>query len=104
MIQKHLHRYRRRNLTRDKSKPPYIVFACLKPNCTHWIEVKMALGKEAECYICGNKFIIGKVELGQAKPHCVNCTKGKDGKVKAKQIEVNDEAFNNLLSEIGIKV
>ena len=71
----HLHRYKRVNLARDGGE--YLVFKCTKPICSHYIAVSLAEGKLAECNICGNAFIIDKISVRRAKPHCLDCTKRK---------------------------
>jgi len=74
-IPKHIHMYKRENLTRNPEKKPYMVFRCIKPTCNHHIPLDRALGKIAECCRCNEPFIIDKETIKLAKPHCQNCFK-----------------------------
>lgn len=68
----HIHRYKRKDLSSDKTKP-YVVFACTKPVCTHYIRVDIAEGKMCECNVCGEPMILDKETITRAKPRCQNC-------------------------------
>ncbi len=72
---KHLHSYKRKALGRNGS---YIVFACVKPMCGHYIVPTLLEGKLAECPRCGQPFTLNKDALGLAIPHCEPCTVKKD--------------------------
>jgi formylmethanofuran dehydrogenase subunit E len=80
-IANHLHKYKKVNLTRDKTKEPYIVYKCLKPTCTHYMPIELAEGNLCECNRCGEPMIITRAVLvhsggkPMAKPHCPNCIK-----------------------------
>jgi len=76
-IPKHIHKYQRQNLTRNPDKAPFLVMACMQPACTHYIAKHLALGKLCECHICGDPFIIDKVSIDHARPHCNDCIKKK---------------------------
>lgn len=73
----HIHKYKRINLSSDKSKP-YKVLACQQPACNHYITLALGVGKLAECWRCGNPFVIDKISVEHAKPHCHDCTRRKD--------------------------
>ncbi len=72
---KHIHSYRRKALGKDGH---YIVYACTKPHCTHYVVPSLLDGKMAECPRCGEPFILGKSSLSLAVPHCDACTVKKD--------------------------
>jgi len=87
---KHLHKYRLRNLTRDSSKAPYYVYICAKQECSHHIRIELVEGKVAECNRCGDPFImkLSKLKHGEriiVKPHCDSCTKTPDRLKKEKE-------------------
>jgi hypothetical protein len=73
----HLHLYKRKNLTRDFTKPPFIVLACTKPFCSHWLRIDLAIGKECECNRCHQPMLLDKHTITLSKPHCQKCIKHK---------------------------
>jgi len=80
LANKHLHRYRLKNLSRDPNKLPYWVYICVKQECTHHIRVDFVDGKLAECNRCGDPMImkLAKLKHGEritVRPHCDDCTK-----------------------------
>lgn len=90
---KHLHKYKRTNLSTDKLKP-YIVFKCIEPYCTHYMKDKLVEGKLCLCNRCDKPMIMDKVAMTMAKPHCADCTKSKIKEVK------ND--LNDFLKNKGL--
>jgi hypothetical protein len=78
----HLHRYKKVDLSRDKTKK-YLVYMCVKPLCTHYLPMHLALGRECECNICHNIMVITNETLihsgggPAARPRCDNCVKKK---------------------------
>lgn len=80
------HKYRRRNISTDKSKP-YFVFKCL--DCPSYVKTELAVGLEARCYKCNGKyFVTAKHASDVAKPTCPNCVV-KSSKTKAVEAEVD---------------
>lgn len=73
----HIHKLKRLDLTRNPDKKPYLVYACQQPGCNWYIAVMLAIGQVAECWICGDPFVIDKVSITHAKPHCNDCIKRK---------------------------
>jgi len=71
----HIHKFKRMNLTRNPDKKPYIVFKCQQPGCVTYFTKLLIEGQLAECWRCGDPFIIDKISSGQEKPHCHECTK-----------------------------
>jgi len=104
MANKHLHKYRLKDLARKKDTPPYHVYICVKQDCTHHIRIDLVDGKAAECNRCGEPFImkLAKLKHGDriiVRPHCEECTKSPD-KVKEKKEKVKnsiDELMDSLL-------
>lgn len=97
----HLHRYRKVNLSRTKGKE-YLVYQCIKPACSHYIPLQLAIGKLCECNRCGSPMLITKVQLNSsgggpmARPHCTDCIDRK-GKLDDTAIS----AISDFLGEKG---
>lgn len=97
----HLHRYQRVDIG---VKKPYMVHRCVK-HCTHYVPLLQKdtepfyqnstkhpiIGKRAECWRCGEEFLIGFLQAKMAKPHCNNCVKRKSG--------LTDTALDELLNK-----
>ena len=73
---KHLHLYKKINIGRDGNI--FIVFKCMKPDCTHYTEFTLAEGKICECNRCHNSMILTKISMTLTKPHCASCVKRKN--------------------------
>ena len=79
-----IHKYQRRNLTRNKDKEPYFVYACVLPGCTSYIRCELALGKECLCNVCSLPFVLDRRSVIEKKPHCDNCIRRKPGTKKVR--------------------
>jgi hypothetical protein len=66
MTQKHIHKYMR---VKYGSKG-YIIYKCTLPGCTHFVNERLILGRNAICWLCGNEFTI---RILHKKPHCDEC-------------------------------
>lgn len=86
----HLHKYKRVKLSKK-----FTVYKCMKPACTHYVDVKLAEGKLCECNRCGSPMILTKSVADLARPHCIDCTKRK------KEIPVADIAEFLAKTEVG---
>jgi|SRR6187401_3083710 len=87
------HKYKRKNLTRSKSKEPFLVFKCVE--CPHYVRTELAAGLEARCYKCNKPFNITVKQVSvTAKPICEECIV-KSSKTKKLEAEVD-----TLLDEI----
>ena len=97
-VPKHIHLYKRIDLRpkwkqiKNPELPPYLVFACQKPTCQHWVEVARALGLLNECNVCHNPFILDKETVKKARPRCTDCI------VRKVKPEINK--LNELLKDI----
>jgi len=91
-----VHRYLRKNLTRNPKKDPYIVYVCIRPGCQHYILVDLALGKLAVCNRCGREFLMNHRSVQEKRPHCDRCVR-----VRPKTKKKFDLA-NQLLEELGL--
>lgn len=107
MANKHLHKYRLKNLTRDRKKDPYFVYICIKQDCSHHIRVEMSDGKQSECNRCGYPFImkLAKLKHGDSRvmvrPHCDDCTRTPE-KLKKRRDKIEgsiDELMRSILPE-----
>jgi hypothetical protein len=84
-VAKHLHRYKKVDLSRNGDKP-YLVYKCIKPACSHYVPINLAEGKLCECNKCGEPMLITKATLihssnkPMAKPHCADCIVRKNAK------------------------
>ena len=67
----HFHKYKR---VTYPSK--HIVYKCVIPRCTHFINAPLLIGREAACFRCGGPFIIKNLIL--AKLHCDSCTNKRE--------------------------
>lgn len=82
-LTRHIHLYKRVNLTpkwhlkKNPEKKPFLVLKCQKPTCGHYVRVDLAVGKLAECSRCNNPFILDKLTVTHANPHCRECIKTK---------------------------
>jgi hypothetical protein len=103
MATKHIHKYRLKDLARKKDVPPYMVYICVKQECSHHIRVELAEGKVSECNRCGDSFVmrLNKLKHGDriiVRPHCEFCTK-TPGKIKEKK-EKASNAIDDLMRSI----
>jgi hypothetical protein len=94
-VPNHLHRYKRVNIARNPSSE-YLVLKCMKPLCSHYVSLTLALGNLCECNRCGEPFVLDKVSVKQALPHCVDCTKHR----KPENVE-NAQIIAEFLKEHG---
>lgn len=94
-VANHLHRYKKVNIA-GFGRPPYYVYKCMKPACSHYIRLDLAEGKLCECNKCGEPMIVSRVVLTHSSgrpmtnPHCTNCIKRKR--------TTDVEAINDFLS------
>lgn len=77
-------------------KSKYEVLRCTLPDCSHFIQIELAVGKEALCPRCDKPFILDGEAIKLKTPHCIDCTKEynyvKRGKPKSQEISVEDVA------------
>jgi ribosomal protein S27AE len=74
---KHIHRYKKVNLATTPHKE-YLVYRCILPNCNHYLQPALLIGKQASCPRCGEEYIIAADLARLTKPHCRKCTAGKE--------------------------
>lgn len=78
MTEKHVHKLRR-HVFKSGNK----IFFCTLPDCNYKIAISLALGKRTLCNRCGEPFILNDYSIRLAKPHCDNCHKPKETKIKS---------------------
>ena len=103
MATKCVHKYRLKDLARKRGTHPYLVYICIKQQCSHNIRVDLVDGKLAECNRCGQPFImrLAKLKHGDriiVRPHCDNCTKTPSNIRERKETVMN--SIDDLLSSI----
>ena len=80
MGRKHIHKYKRVDIGRKNGpndRKEFIVFKCVLPDCTHYVEKALAEGKFCVCNRCGGLMTLTKAAMELASPHCPDCTKRK---------------------------
>jgi hypothetical protein len=90
------HRYKRKNISRDKNKP-YLVFKCVE--CPSYIRTELAVGITARCYKCNIPLVITAKQASEvAKPICESCVvkTNKTKKIEAEVDNILDKIFNEL--------
>ena len=90
----HLHSYKKTNLGRKGNK--FYVLKCTKSNCPHFIRYELAAGKTAECPKCHEPYVLDKLALTLATPHCINCTKYKEKTREAAR------SITSLVEDLGV--
>ena len=71
----HIHKYERAKLGKK-----HIVLKCALIGCTHFIAKPLAIGRISQCWRCGEPFALTKASVELVRPHCISCTKRKEGK------------------------
>lgn len=87
----------------------YTIFFCTLDNCPYKVKVELTLGKLNICWRCGHEFPMNEYAIRLARPHCVDCQKDKEGKLKVPNkpklvkgdVNVIDDLRNRMLSTIG---
>jgi hypothetical protein len=75
---KHLHLYRRVKWGDNKR----IIFRCIKPGCKHYLYPEFLLGREAECPVCHEEYILTARDKFLRNPHCPECHTRRDRTTK----------------------
>lgn len=63
----HIHQFRRHNYKNGEQ-----IYFCVL-DCNFKVNVKLALGKQNICWICGKAFVLNEYSIRLAKPRCNNC-------------------------------
>lgn len=71
-IVKHVHKLKRLRYTNGEA-----IYFCILGECEYKINVKVALGKPNQCHRCDKTFNMNEYSSRLAKPHCMDCHKGK---------------------------
>lgn len=96
------HLYRRVNIgnpiIRDGKvlgKKKFIVFRCMKPNCSHYVTPPLLEGKIAECSRCHEPFVCDKASKHLANPHCIDCAQKKKKDIMGSTLDFIKELEND---------
>ncbi len=84
----HLHKYQRTTLGSKK----FLIYRCMIPGCTHYVDAKLILNRICECWRCSNAMVINKYASQLAKPHCDDCIE----KQRSDRINKLGEMFENI--------
>ena len=66
---KHVHKYEKTSF----GKKEYKVFKCMLPDCPHYLQPALTVGRKHLCWGCGDEMIIEKRHLSVNKPKCAKC-------------------------------
>jgi formylmethanofuran dehydrogenase subunit E len=86
----HMHSYVRSRQNKN-------IFRCVHPDCTHYHQKDFLEGKRAVCSLCGETFILDRIQLRNRVPRCEDC---KQGKEKGKITELSKELEKILGGDI----
>jgi hypothetical protein len=78
---KHTHQYQRHPLRKG-------YFRCAHPQCTHYYEQRLLVGKESVCNGCGAKFILTYDDLLRANPLGPCCSMAKEAVAERKRKQI----------------
>jgi hypothetical protein len=99
----HVHKYLRHTF-----KSGYVVYKCMLPGCSHYIDAALVAGKQTICWRCGAVCLIPirDVDNQLKRPHCLSCTKVYNRVRTDKTIEVDttklaDMSLEDLLGGKG---
>jgi len=82
---RHVHTYERSPWNKK-------IYRCADPECSHFVNKKMILGKVSMCK-CGNKFILTPYDLLLKNPLCTNCSARK-----RKKLSVDNKIMQSILN------
>jgi len=71
----HVHKYMRVKLGKKKD---FIVFKCMIPGCTHYLQRDLVVGRESICWVCGELMTLSMKTTTLKYPHHSYCTKGRE--------------------------
>lgn len=92
---RHVHKYILKDVGINKE---HLVYACALPDCTHYLQLSMALGKSTICWKCLKecKLDAFTVSRRRVKPRCPPCRGDKPEEVKI-EVKKELEAIDLLL-------
>lgn len=74
----HVHKLELVALGKDLS---YQVYRCVFPKCPYYINKKLAMGKETQCWKCGITLILNPSFRNIKRPKCKDCRSNKLNRV-----------------------
>jgi len=91
--EKHVHKYVRVAM----GSRGWTVYKCSIPDCTHFIQEKLVIGRSTICWRCGSTFIMTRHTATLKEPHCRSCT-GRN------PLERSNNLVDDLSDLIDIKI
>lgn len=89
----HIHEYVRVQDPFPEKKRP-IRYRCAHPDCTHYMEKELLLGKRTICSICHTTETVMDYEnLRRVRPNCFKCSNSKKAQSLRERLEVFDDLF-----------
>lgn len=85
------HKYQRIKWGKNET----IVWRCVLPECTHYVQDKFIFGKNTVCWNCGATCSMDALRCTRARPTCNNCI-NKKRKIKEEETTPLDD-LNALL-------
>jgi hypothetical protein len=94
---KHIHQLKRHNYKNGER-----IYFCVN-NCAFKVNVKLALGREVLCNVCGKPFIMNEYSIRLARPRCMTCINKKFDLTN--QTVLNQEKSKEVsFSDLGIEL
>lgn len=75
--------------SRKTADAVYYIWKCMLAGCSHYVPRELALGALTICWRCGREFQMTAATLDLKKPHCLLCTKSRDGKASIEDVAAN---------------
>lgn len=95
----HVHKLEFVALGKDFS---YHVYRCVLPKCSYYIQKKLAMNKETQCWGCGLTIILNPSYRSTKRPKCKDC---RSNKGKYKKIEKTTDSplpFEKKIDEVKV--
>lgn len=90
----HIHKY-----YKISSSPSWIIFRCVEPNCSHYINEKFIPGRQSICWKCNKPFTINPTVNYKRLAKKPACCRGE----KKKKLEGTEEKeLDSVLKDLGI--
>ena len=87
--QNHVHQY-------VKYKKRKNAWRCNLPDCTHFADKEVVVGKYTQCNLCTNVFILTKEDARRTFPRCQECSNTK----KSKNLREAQTLVNSVLGKL----
>ncbi len=75
------------------------LYKCNDPDCTHFADMGLIIGKRSLCPLCSKDFILTTANLKLSRPRCVECSNTAAGREKRRLKELVGILLPNELTE-----